>query len=96
MEALEKSQYLGLEIQNEKTLKMVSKIVLIISLIGYAICTFGALIVGFNTHFSEELFTLIVVGIIGTIVSLLAYFFVMVIIEISLSLKIRIYNLAQK
>lgn len=52
--------------------------------------------IGAKKHFTEELFTLIMVGIIGTIVSLLIYFFIMVIIEISLNLKIRIYNLAQK
>lgn len=96
MELFEKSQYLGLEIQKEKNLKVFSKIALIISLIGNAICVFGALMIGAKKHFTEELFTLIMVGIIGTIVSLLIYFFIMVIIEISLNLKIRIYNLAQK
>ena len=46
MESFEKSQYLGLEIQKEKNLKVFSKIALIISLIGNAICVFGALMIG--------------------------------------------------
>ncbi|WP_232284335.1 hypothetical protein, partial [Bacteroides sp. 3_1_23] len=64
--------------------KVFSKIALIISLIGNAICVFGALMIGAKNILQKSFFTLIMVGIIGTIVSLLVYFFIMVIIEISL------------
>ena len=87
MERLEKAKNWGVEVENEKRLAKLAKVILIVSLIA------SMLVIVLSIVWEDWI--LLVVSLLSIPFNFISYFFVKVIIEISLSSKIIIYNSLQ-
>lgn len=87
MERLEKVKNWGVEVENEKRLTKLTKIILIVLLITSVLTIVLSIV--------REDWILLVVSLLSIPLNFISYFLVKVIVEISLSNKIIIYNSLQ-